>query len=82
MRPVRRSMAEAKKPVCVSSCPVQALDVGPMDELRARYGDVREAEGFLYSKSLAPSITFKPKKDAKSLHVRKIEVTPNPGGGG
>ena len=73
--------AEAKKPVCVSSCPIQALDAGPIEELRAKYGDVREAEGFVYFESLAPSITFNPKKDFKSLEVRKIEIMPNPGCG-
>jgi anaerobic dimethyl sulfoxide reductase subunit B (iron-sulfur subunit) len=74
--------AEDKKPVCVSSCPIQALDAGPMDELRAKYGDARESEGFTYSKSLVPSITFKPKEDTKSLGIRKIEVMPIPGSGG
>jgi Fe-S-cluster-containing dehydrogenase component len=68
--------AEGKKPVCVSSCPVQALDAGPMDELRAKYGDAGEAEGFTYSASLVPSIIFKPKKDARNLSVGKIEVMP------
>ena len=71
--------AEDKKPVCVSSCPVQALDAGPLDELRAKYGDVREAEGFTHSKSLSPSVTFKPKEDAQGLDVKKIEIMPHPG---
>ncbi len=70
--------AEAKKPVCVSSCPMQALDAGPIDELRAKYGDVRDAESFTYSETLAPSITFKPKRDTGSLVVQKIEVVPGP----
>lgn len=68
--------AEGKRPVCVSSCPIQALDAGPMDELRVKYGDVREAEGFTYSVSLVPSIIFKPKEDTKNLSVRKIELIP------
>lgn len=68
--------AEGKKPVCVSSCPIQALDAGPLDELRVKYGDVREAEGFTYTASLAPSMTFQPKKDSKSLDTRKIEIKP------
>lgn len=69
---------EGKKPICVSSCPTYALDAGPLDELRAKYGDIRETECFTYSKELTPSIIFKPKKDAKSLPVRKIEVRPKP----
>lgn len=67
---------EGKKPVCVSSCPIQALDAGPMDELQVKYGDVREAEGFTYSASLVPSIIFKPKEDIRNLSVRKIELMP------
>jgi anaerobic dimethyl sulfoxide reductase subunit B len=68
--------AEAKKPVCVSSCPIQALDAGPIDALRANYGDIREAEGFVYSESLIPSITFKPKSDANRLMDLKITIVP------
>ncbi len=53
--------AEGKKPVCVNSCPMRALDVGSLDKLRAKYGDTREAEGFVYSKRVMPSIIFKQK---------------------
>jgi hypothetical protein len=53
-----------------------ALDVGPVDELRAKYGDVRCAEGFVYSEDLAPSVTFKPKQDAKGLVTQKILISP------
>ena len=56
-------LEEGKKPACVDACPVRAMDAGPIEELRAKYGDVREAEGFVYSEELAPSIIFKPKKD-------------------
>jgi anaerobic dimethyl sulfoxide reductase subunit B (iron-sulfur subunit) len=73
---------EAKKPVCVSSCPIQALDAGPIDELRAKYGDVRETEGFVYDESLVPSIAFKPRKDINNLGVQKIEVMPGAKTGG
>jgi anaerobic dimethyl sulfoxide reductase subunit B (iron-sulfur subunit) len=57
--------AEGKKPICVSSCPMYALDADPIDELRAKYGDVRETDSFIYSEKIAPSITFKPKKDTR-----------------
>ena len=70
--------AEGKKPVCVSSCPMEALDAGPIDELRAKYADVRETVGFTFSESLVPSITFKQKKDTKSLVDQKIDVIQSP----
>ncbi len=47
-----------------------------MEELRARYGDVRETEGFSYSAKLIPSIVFKPKKDTEALTVQKVNITP------
>ena len=53
---------EGKKPICVAACPMRAMDAGPLDELKARYGDVREAEGFVYSGKLIPSVVFKPKR--------------------
>lgn len=70
-------LAENKKPICVDACPMRALDVGPLDELRAKYGDIRQAEGFAYSEKVIPSIIFKPKKDAKGRSVRKVEVIPH-----
>ena len=56
--------ADNKKPICVEACPVRALDAGPLDELRAKYGDVRDAHGFVYSTVAEPSIVNKPKKRA------------------
>jgi anaerobic dimethyl sulfoxide reductase subunit B (iron-sulfur subunit) len=68
---------EGKKPACVQSCPTWALDAGSMDELKAKYGDVGDADGFVYSEELIPSITFKPKKDTKGLVVQKIKIKPS-----
>jgi anaerobic dimethyl sulfoxide reductase subunit B (iron-sulfur subunit) len=69
-------LTEGKKPICVEACPTWALDAGPLDELRAKYGDVKNAEGFVYSRDLAPSVTFKPKQDTKGLVVQKILISP------
>ena len=52
-------LMENKKPICVVACPVRALDVGPMDELIANYGDCRAVDGFVYYNKLKPSIVFK-----------------------
>ncbi len=53
---------ENKLPVCVEACPTRALDAGPFGELRAKYGHIEEAEGFVYSKRTKPAIVFKPKR--------------------
>lgn len=53
--------AERKLPVCVEACPTRALDAGPLEALRAKYGDRNEAVGFTYSKRTRPAAIFKPK---------------------
>ncbi len=65
-----------KMPACVDACPMRALDTGPIEQLRAKYGDSRVAEGFTYYQELAPSIFFKPKKDEKGLTVQKVYCSP------
>jgi anaerobic dimethyl sulfoxide reductase subunit B (iron-sulfur subunit) len=68
--------AEGKKPVCVDGCPMWALDAGPLHELRAKYGDERDTEGFVYSEDLTPCVIFKPKRDTKGLVTRKVLISP------
>ena len=67
---------EGKKPICVDACPMHALDCGPIEELEKKYGKIREAEGFVHSKKLNPSIVFSPKEDAKGLAVQQIAMAP------
>lgn len=59
--------AEGKKPICVSSCPARALDAGPIDEIKAEYGESGEAVGFTFDEKLKPSIIFKPKLTDMSI---------------
>ncbi|RJQ38123.1 MAG: 4Fe-4S dicluster domain-containing protein [Dehalococcoidia bacterium] len=73
----RERWAERQKPVCVDSCPTQALDAGHLDDLKVKYGEARDAEGFTYSEELRPSIIFKPRKDTGHLPLRRIIVTPD-----
>lgn len=55
-------LEQGRAPICVEACPMFALDVGPVDRLKAQYGDATEAEGFKYFKRFAPSVLFKPKR--------------------
>ncbi len=52
---------EGKQPVCVESCYARALDSGTLEELKAKYGEIQETSGFVYSKKLKPAVIFKPK---------------------
>jgi len=54
-------LADNKKPACVDSCPVRALDAGPIEELQAQYGNVNKVPGFRASSKTMPSIIFKPR---------------------
>jgi anaerobic dimethyl sulfoxide reductase subunit B (iron-sulfur subunit) len=55
-------LQKGREPKCVIVCPQSALEVGPLDELIAKYGDEKAAPGFRYSKSSKPSVIFKPKR--------------------
>jgi anaerobic dimethyl sulfoxide reductase subunit B (iron-sulfur subunit) len=59
---------ENKKPICVEACITKALDAGPFEELRRKYDQIREAEGFAYSPSLKPSVLFRPKPNDKVIY--------------
>jgi anaerobic dimethyl sulfoxide reductase subunit B (iron-sulfur subunit) len=71
-------LKEGKKPICVISCPMQAIEAGSLEELRTQYGDVRETEGFTFIEELGPAVIFKPKRDARKLSPGKVEVIPRP----
>jgi anaerobic dimethyl sulfoxide reductase subunit B (iron-sulfur subunit) len=53
--------SEGKRPICVESCPVRALDAGPEGELAARYSAGRKALGFTFASKLGPSVFFRAK---------------------
>jgi anaerobic dimethyl sulfoxide reductase subunit B (iron-sulfur subunit) len=55
-------MAKGKLPICIEACPVRALDVGPLAELEAKFGTIKEAIGFEYSARARPAVVIKPKR--------------------
>lgn len=50
---------EKKLPMCVTACPMRALDAGHMEELRSRYGEKGGGEGSKYSAPTRPSIIIR-----------------------
>ncbi|MBI4284546.1 MAG: 4Fe-4S dicluster domain-containing protein [Chloroflexi bacterium] len=52
-------LAEGKAPACVAACPTEALDVGPMDQLVVKYGNLRELQGFADYRQTRPSVIFR-----------------------
>jgi len=54
---------QGKKPVCVDACLMRALDAGPLDEMKEKYGEGRRAAGFSYHARVKPSVVIKARKD-------------------
>ena len=52
-----------KLPNCIEACATRALDAGPLEALEKKYGDIKEAEGFKYSRRTRPAVVIKPKKE-------------------
>ena len=52
---------EGKLPDCIETCPVRALDAGPLTELEKKYGRNREAVDFKYSQRTNPAVVIKAK---------------------
>jgi len=66
---------EAKLPSCVEACPTRALDAGPLEELQKKYGEQRQAVGFIYSHRTRPAVVIK----AKPLPAGLDQPRPRPG---
>lgn len=57
--------AEGLDPACVAGCPSRALDWGPIEELRARYGDVDAIEPLPDPSITEPRLVITPHRDAQ-----------------
>lgn len=55
-------LEQGRSTICAEACPMFALEIGPLDELKKKYGDITEAQGFKYFKRFNPSVVFKPKQ--------------------
>ncbi|MDX2511660.1 MAG: 4Fe-4S dicluster domain-containing protein [Desulfobacterales bacterium] len=53
---------QGKLPDCIEACPTRALDAGELKDLEKKYGTLKEAQGFKYSKRTKPALVLKGKK--------------------
>lgn len=51
--------AKGEQPVCVTTCPLEAIKFGPIDELRAKYGSVCDVNGLPDSSITKPNLVVK-----------------------
>ena len=62
-------LREGKKPICVLSCSMRALEFGPLNELRSKFGDLRRLED-MPPAGTGPSVVFKPRGPKKPILPR------------
>ncbi len=60
-------LEEVKAPICVLSCSMRALEFGPIDELKKKYGEIRELEEMPRPHITEPSVVFKPPEGKKKI---------------
>ena len=56
---------KGEDPVCVATCPVGAIEYGPIEELRKKYGNIRQIKGMPSPAITNPNIVITPHRDAK-----------------
>ena len=52
------------RPACVTSCPMRALDFGPLEELRAKYGGTDSVFPLPVASTTRPSLLIRPHRSA------------------
>jgi anaerobic dimethyl sulfoxide reductase subunit B len=56
---------KGEEPVCVSTCPMRAIEFGPVEKLRKKYGSISQIKGMPKASITHPNIVITPHKDAK-----------------
>ncbi len=59
-------LAQGKQPTCVESCPLRALDFGPIEELRAQYGSNADINPLPSASLTEPNLCIKRNRNARS----------------
>ena len=61
-------------PVCVRACPLRALDFGPIDELRAKYGTQANIAPLPDARMTQPSLTVRGTRHARPTHDKSGQM--------
>ncbi|MCS6742335.1 hypothetical protein NOM94_21110, partial [Acinetobacter baumannii] len=57
---------KGEQPVCVATCPLGAIQFGPIDELRERYGEVNYVTGLPSPEITHPNLVINPHQGANN----------------
>jgi anaerobic dimethyl sulfoxide reductase subunit B (iron-sulfur subunit) len=55
-------LEKGDKPICVLSCSLRAMEFGPLDEIKAKFGTIRQLEDMPRYSLTQPAVVFKPPK--------------------
>ncbi|ECO5284753.1 TPA: dimethylsulfoxide reductase subunit B [Salmonella enterica] len=61
---------QGEKPVCVESCPLRAIDMGSIDELRKKYGQLAAVAPLPSSHFTLPSLVITPNANSRPVNDR------------
>ena len=61
----RAELTLDRKPVCVATCPMRALDWGPIEDLKSKYGEGNVAVEPLPEDSTSPCLVLNPHPKAQ-----------------
>lgn len=53
-------LAKGEDPVCVATCPLEAIQYGEIEDLRAKYGNVADVAGLPDSSITQPNLVIRP----------------------
>jgi anaerobic dimethyl sulfoxide reductase subunit B (iron-sulfur subunit) len=59
---------KGEDPVCVATCPMRAIEVGPIQDLRKKYGNISQIKGMPSSSITNPNLVITPHRDAKGTN--------------
>ena len=60
-------LEQGLKPICVFACSMRALEFGPLDELKKKFGELQQLEDLPSPKEVKPAVVFKPIDPKKQL---------------
>lgn len=62
-------VAEGKQPICVESCPLRALEFGPIEELRQKHGTLAAVAPLPRAHFTKPNIVIKPNANSRPTAI-------------
>ncbi|MFC0023805.1 DMSO/selenate family reductase complex B subunit [Neobacillus cucumis] len=59
---------KGEEPACVGACPMRAIEFGPIEELRIKYGDIAQIKGMPSDSVTHPNLVITPHRHARLAH--------------